>query len=83
MALGSITLTQLLVVLVIAVVLFGSKRLARVGEDLGNALRGFRNAVSDQPDSPATLPATLPAPPPSPMIESVETIVDHETKDNA
>ena len=79
MALGSITLTQLLVVLVIVVVLFGSKRLASVGEDLGNALRGFRNAVSDQPESPAALPA----PPPSPMIEAVDTIIDHETKHNA
>ena len=79
MALGSITLTQLLVVLVIVVLLFGTKRLAGIGEDVGNALRGFRKAVNDQPESPAALPS----PPASPVSEVVETIIGQDTKHNA
>ncbi len=62
MALGSITLTQLLVVLVVVTLLFGTRKLAGVGEDLGNAIKGFRKAIGDEPPAPPTLadPASLP-----------------------
>ncbi|MCQ8106264.1 Sec-independent protein translocase subunit TatA [Methylomonas sp. SURF-2] len=42
-----LSLPQLLVVLSIVIVLFGTKRLRTVGADLGGAIKGFRNAVKD------------------------------------
>lgn len=42
-----ISIWQLLIVLLIIVLLFGTKRLASVGRDLGSALRGFRDAVRE------------------------------------
>lgn len=36
---------HLLVVLAIVVLVFGTKRLKNVGADLGDAIKGFRNAV--------------------------------------
>jgi len=42
-----ISVTQLLIVLVIVVVLFGTKRLRNIGGDLGGAIKGFRSAVKD------------------------------------
>ncbi|RLA17997.1 MAG: Sec-independent protein translocase subunit TatA [Gammaproteobacteria bacterium] len=42
-----ISVTQLLIVLVIVVVLFGTKRLRNIGGDLGGAVRGFRSAMKD------------------------------------
>jgi sec-independent protein translocase protein TatA len=38
---------ELLIILVIALVLFGAKKLRNVGSDLGAAVRGFKKAVND------------------------------------
>jgi len=42
-----ISVTQLLIVLVIVIVLFGTKRLKNMGGDLGGAIKGFRSAMKD------------------------------------
>lgn len=42
-----ISITQLLIILAIVIVLFGTKRLRNLGGDLGGALKGFRSAVKD------------------------------------
>ncbi|MBP0602902.1 MULTISPECIES: twin-arginine translocase TatA/TatE family subunit [Aeromonas] len=47
MGLGGIHIWHLLILLVVVVVVFGSKRLAGAGEDLGTAIRDFRNALRD------------------------------------
>jgi sec-independent protein translocase protein TatA len=47
MGFGGISLWQLLIVLVIVVLIFGTKRLSSMGGDLGGALKGFRKAMSD------------------------------------
>ena len=38
---------QLLLVLVIVLALFGTKRLRSLGSDLGSAVKGFRSAMSE------------------------------------
>ncbi|MEM7430422.1 MAG: twin-arginine translocase TatA/TatE family subunit [Pseudomonadota bacterium] len=47
---GGIGWQQLLIVLVIALVIFGTKRLRSVGSDLGGAVKGFRSAMNDDED---------------------------------
>jgi sec-independent protein translocase protein TatA len=47
MGLGGISIWQLLIVLVIVLLLFGTKRLRNLGSDLGNAVKGFKKAVDD------------------------------------
>lgn len=42
-----IGITQLLIVLVIVIVLFGTKRLRNIGNDLGGAIKGFRSAIKE------------------------------------
>ena len=42
-----ISIWQLLIVLLIVVVLFGTKRLRDIGGDLGAGIRGFRNAMNE------------------------------------
>ena len=39
---------ELLVILAIVLLLFGPKRLKNIGSDLGNAIKGFRTAVTDE-----------------------------------
>jgi sec-independent protein translocase protein TatA len=41
---------QLLIVLLIALVLFGTKKLRSVGTDLGSAVRGFKKAMNEGED---------------------------------
>jgi sec-independent protein translocase protein TatA len=38
---------QLLIVLVIVLAIFGTKRLRTMGSDLGSAVKGFRSAVNE------------------------------------
>lgn len=45
---GGISIWQLLIVLVIVVLLFGTKRLKSIGSDLGGAVKGFKKAVTDE-----------------------------------
>ena len=47
MGLGGISLWQLLIILLIVVLIFGTKRLGSIGGDLGGAVKGFRKAMSD------------------------------------
>ena len=45
---GGFGVTELLIVLAIVLLIFGPKRLKSIGSDLGNAIKGFRKAVTDE-----------------------------------
>ena len=47
MGFGGISIWQLLIILLIVVMLFGTKKLSAFGADLGNAIKGFRKAVNN------------------------------------
>lgn len=49
MGIGGIGIWQLLIILVIVLMLFGTKRLRGLGGDLGGAIKGFKKAVSEEP----------------------------------
>ena len=44
----SFGITELVIILVIVVLLFGTTKLKSLGSDLGSAIKGFRSAVSDE-----------------------------------
>lgn len=50
MGLGGISIWQLLIVLVIVLLLFGTKKLKNIGADLGGAVKGFRSAMMGDGD---------------------------------
>ncbi|MEH6825048.1 MAG: twin-arginine translocase TatA/TatE family subunit [Motiliproteus sp.] len=54
MGLGGISILQLAIVLVLVVLLFGSKRLRGVGADLGRAVKGFQRAINEEPKQDQT-----------------------------
>ena len=51
---GAFSIWHWLILLLIVVMLFGTKRLSSLGSDLGNAVKGFRKAMSE--DSEDTKP---------------------------
>jgi len=48
MGVGGIGIWQLLIILLIVVMLFGTKKLRNLGSDLGGALKGFKSAIKDE-----------------------------------
>lgn len=51
--LSNISIWQLLIVLLIVIAVFGTKKLRTMGSDLGSAVKGFRKAVGDADSEPA------------------------------
>ncbi len=47
MGLGGISIWQLLIILVIVILLFGTKKLRNMGGDLGSAVKNFRGAMKE------------------------------------
>ncbi|NVK23036.1 MAG: Sec-independent protein translocase subunit TatA [Kangiellaceae bacterium] len=52
-----LSIWQLLIILVIIVLLFGTKKLRNIGGDLGGALKNFKNAVKDEEQKNEDVPA--------------------------
>lgn len=50
---GGISIWQLLIIALIIVLLFGTKKLRTLGGDLGSAVKGFKKAISDDEATPA------------------------------
>jgi sec-independent protein translocase protein TatA len=53
MGFGGISIWSLLLVLVIVVLLFGTKKLRNVGGDLGGAIKSFKKSVKEEEDENA------------------------------
>lgn len=47
MGLSGMSLGSIILILAIVILLFGTKRLRNLGEDLGSALKGFRKGIAD------------------------------------
>ena len=58
---GSFSIWHWLVVLLIVVLVFGTKKLKNIGSDLGSAVKGFKDGVKDG-DKPAAEAAAQPTP---------------------
>ena len=78
-----ISIWQLLIILVIVMLLFGTKKLRNIGSDLGGTIKGFRSSMNDdENDSKAKEDAKLEEQGEVIDAESVEE-VKQEDKDKA
>jgi sec-independent protein translocase protein TatA len=59
MGIGGLHIWHLLIILLICVVIFGTKRLKDIGSDVGGAIRGFRRAMNEDDDGKHDPPGTL------------------------
>lgn len=48
MGFGGIGIWQLLIILVIIMLIFGTKKLKNIGSDLGGAIKGFKSAMDEE-----------------------------------
>ena len=54
---GSFSIWHWLIVLVIVMLIFGTKKLRNMGADLGGAVRGFKDGMREGGEKPADAPA--------------------------
>lgn len=52
MGISGISIGEILIVLLVVVLIFGTGKLSRIGNDLGSAIRGFRAAMKDESAEP-------------------------------
>ncbi len=75
MGIGGISIWQLLIILVIVMLLFGTKRLRNLGGDLGAAIRGFRTSMGNEEENKEEDDETVEK---SEAVEQQETKTDSE-----
>ena len=57
---GSFSIWHWLIVLVIIMLIFGTKKLRNIGQDLGGAVKGFKDGMKDAEDEKAAAPSAPP-----------------------
>ncbi len=58
---GSFSIWHWLIVLLIVVMVFGTKKLKNIGSDLGGAVKGFKDGIKEGGQDPAAESAAAPA----------------------
>ena len=58
---GGLSIWHWLIVLLVVVLIFGTKKLRNMGPDLGGAVKGFKEGMKSAEDSPPPSPAEPPA----------------------
>jgi sec-independent protein translocase protein TatA len=71
---GSMSIWHWLIVLVVVMLIFGTKKLGNMGSDIGKAVKGFKDGVKGDEDKPAS-----PAQPTQQVAD--KTTVDVETRE--
>lgn len=56
---GSFSIWHWLIVLVIVMLVFGTKKLSNMGSDLGKAVKGFKDGVKGEEDRPSAPPSQV------------------------
>ncbi|HJV06792.1 Sec-independent protein translocase subunit TatA [Paludibacterium denitrificans] len=54
---GSFSIWHWLIVLVVVAMIFGTKKLRNIGEDLGSAVKGFKDGMKGETEKPQDKPA--------------------------
>ena len=77
---GSFSIWHWLIVLVIVMLVFGTKKLRNVGQDLGGAVKGFKDGMKDGTATDEEAPAQVAQTPPAAAKTSETIDVDAKTK---
>jgi len=73
---GGLSIWHWLIVLVVVVLIFGTKKLRNIGQDLGGAVKGFKEGMKTSDEAAAEAP---PAPPQQIPGKTIDAEVKKET----
>jgi sec-independent protein translocase protein TatA len=71
---GSMSIGHWLIVLVVVVLIFGTKKLGNIGSDLGKAVKGFKDGMKSEEEKPAAQTGV-------PFQVADTTVIDVEVKE--
>lgn len=77
---GTFSIWHWLIVLLIVVMVFGTKKLKNLGSDLGGAVKGFKDGMKDGGADAADAPATAANPQVTQANKAEQTTIDVEAK---
>ncbi|HQQ70294.1 MAG TPA: Sec-independent protein translocase subunit TatA [Alicycliphilus sp.] len=77
---GSFSIWHWLIVLLIVVMVFGTKKLKNIGSDLGGAVKGFKDGMKDGASSDEAPAANAPAGQVTNTAAADKTTIDVEAK---
>ena len=72
---GSMSIWHWLIVLVVVMLVFGTKKISNMGSDIGKAVKGFKDGVKGDEDKPGVVV------PPSQVAD--KSTIDVETKEKS
>jgi sec-independent protein translocase protein TatA len=75
---GSMSIWHWVIVLVVVVLLFGTKKLGNVGSDIGKAVKGFKDGVKGEDDKSADAPVQS-----QPSQVADKSTIDVETREKS
>jgi sec-independent protein translocase protein TatA len=75
---GSMSIWHWVIVLVVVVLLFGTKKLGNVGSDIGKAVKGFKDGVKGEEDKSADAPVQS-----QPSQVADKSTIDVETREKS
>lgn len=74
---GSMSIWHWLILLVVVMLVFGTKKIGNMGSDIGKAVKGFKDGVRGDDEKPAAPAAAAPAAP----AAAPSQVADHTTID--
>ena len=80
---GSMSGVHWLILLVVVILIFGTKKLSNMGSDIGKAVKGFKDGIKDNDETTTVVtPSTsVPPVPPSQVVD--KTTIDVETREKS
>ncbi|MDD2033910.1 twin-arginine translocase TatA/TatE family subunit [Pseudomonas sp. N-137] len=75
MGIGGISIWKFLIILLIVIMLFGTKRLKGLGADIGDTIKGFRKSMESDDKSAVEVPA-------EPAIDALSRTLEDSAKKN-
>jgi sec-independent protein translocase protein TatA len=80
---GSMSGVHWLILLVVVILIFGTKKLSNMGSDIGKAVKGFKDGIKDNDETTTVVtPSTsVPPVPPSQVVD--KSTIDVETREKS
>lgn len=79
-AFGGLGATELIIILVIVLLIFGAGKLPQIGDALGRSIKNFKKASSKEEEEVDVTPKKLDAPAEEPQTVEVETSVEEKSE---
>ena len=79
---GSFSIWHWLIVLVVVMLVFGTKKIGNMGGDIGKAVKGFKDGIKGDDDKSTTQADPKPAAPPS-QVAADKSAIDVEAKEKS